>query len=134
MFKLNLFKKDKRPAEKATARGGAEVAASQKEASSRPAAKSADKYPLGIVIAPRITEKATRLTEAANQYVFEVADNANAYLIKRAVEGKYGVRVSKVNVLNQPGKKVRLGRQEGWRRGFRKAIVTLEKGQSIEFT
>ncbi|MFY9462332.1 MAG: 50S ribosomal protein L23 [Candidatus Sungiibacteriota bacterium] len=86
------------------------------------------------MILPRVTEKATRLIEGANQYTFEVSDKANADFIKRAVEGKYGVRVRKVNVLNQPGKKVRLGRQEGWRKGFKKAMVTLEHGQSIEFT
>lgn len=92
------------------------------------------KYPLAVLIAPRFTEKAVRLKETENQYVFEIADRANAAQTRRAVEQKYGVRVVRVNILNQPGKTVRVGRREGWRSGFKKAMVTVAKGQSIEFT
>ncbi|MBI5787100.1 MAG: 50S ribosomal protein L23 [Candidatus Niyogibacteria bacterium] len=145
MFKLNPFKKEKKPAfAKASADKPAEKSKTQPIASAKtekkePSLKASahapsGKYPLGVLILPRVTEKATRLIEGANQYTFEVSDKANADFIRRAVEGKYGVRVRKVNVLNQYGKKVRLGRQEGWRKGFKKAMVTLEKGQSIEFT
>ena len=132
---FNPFKKGKKPAEKSKTRPIAEPKAEKKEPLPTSRAKSpTGKYPLGVLILPRVTEKATRLIEKANQYTFEVSDKANADFIRRAVEGKYGVRVEKVNVLNQPGKKVRLGRHEGWRKGFKKAMVTLEKGQSIEFT
>ena len=138
---FNPFKTGKKPAEKPKSRPSTSVKTEKKE--SLPAQAGAHearaksptgKYPLGVLILPRVTEKATRLIEKANQYTFEVSDKANADFIRRAVEGKYGVRVEKVNVLNQPGKKVRLGRHEGWRKGFKKAMVTLEKGQSIEFT
>lgn len=89
-------------------------------------------YPLGVLITSRITEKATAVS-AVDQYVFVVAKSANAYTIKQAVEGKYGVHVKKVNVVNNHGKKVRLGRYEGWRSGFKKAYVTVAKGESITF-
>ncbi len=90
-------------------------------------------WPAGVIVAPRLTEKST-LIATINQYVFEVADKANAFMVKDAVQKKYGVKVKQVNILKSPGKKVRLGRQEGWRKGFKKAVVTLSKGQSIEFT
>ena len=95
---------------------------------------SAAAWPLGVLVVPRLTEKSTRLSETVNQYVFEVTDGVNTLRVKDAVEKKYGVKVKKVNMLNSPGKKVRLGRQVGWRKGFKKAIVTLEKGGKIEFT
>jgi len=145
MFKLNPFKKEKRPAlvtasaDKPAEKLKTRLTASAKTEKKEPLFKAnahapSGKYPLGVLISPRVTEKATRLIEKANQYVFEVSDKANADFIRRAVEGKYGVRVRKVNVLNQSGKKVRLGHQEGRRKGFKKAMVTLEKGQSIELT
>ena len=90
-------------------------------------------WPVGIVVAPRLTEKSTGLS-AIHQYVFEVADKVNAFMVKDAVQKKYGVKVKRVNMLKSPGKYVRLGRQTGWRKGFKKAVVTLSKGQSIEFT
>ena len=95
---------------------------------------SATSWPLGVLVVPRLTEKSTRLSETVNQYVFEVTDGVNTLRVKDAVEKKYGVKVKKVNMLNSPGKKVRLGRQVGGRKGFKKAIVTLEKGGKIEFT
>ncbi|MDO8561076.1 MAG: 50S ribosomal protein L23 [bacterium] len=130
---FNLFKKESdKPAVKPNPKP--RVKEEAKEVAVKVAPKTVfGKYPLGILIAPRITEKATML-QSNNQYVFEVSDNANASLIRRAVEGKYGVRVRGVNVLNQPGKKVKTGRREGWSKGFKKAIVSLEKGQTIDFT
>lgn len=95
---------------------------------------SAAAWPLGVLVIPRLTEKSTRLSGTLNQYVFEVADGVNTLRVKDAVEKKYAVKVKKVNMLNSPGKKVRLAQQVGWRKGFKKAIVTLAKGQSIEFT
>lgn len=95
---------------------------------------SSGPYPLGVLRAARITEKSTDLSQNLNKYVFETENNVNAYMIKSAVEKKYGVKVVKVNVLNQPGRKVRLGRQEGRVPGFKKAVVTLAKGNSIELT
>ena len=75
------------------------------------------------------------LTEA-NQYVFNVFPKANKIEIKRAVEKLYNVTVERVRVINIPPKKRRLGRTEGFRKGlktgYRKAIVALQKGQTID--
>src|SRR3954466_9618516 len=86
---------------------------------------------------PIITEKNTRLNED-RQYMFVVDRRANKTLIKEAVERAYNVKVSAVNTMNAPGK-VRArstrkqGRVYGERPGYKKAIVTLEPGNSIEF-
>lgn len=78
-----------------------------------------------------ITEKASKLAEI-NQYVFRVSDKANKQEISRAIESYYGVDVVGVNVTNMPGKRHRRGRGFAVRPGYRKAIVSIKKGQSIE--
>jgi large subunit ribosomal protein L23 len=81
---------------------------------------------------PIITEKNTRLSED-RQYMFVVDRRANKTLIKEAVERAYNVKVSAVNTMNAPGKLRRRGRVLGERPGYKKAIVTLEPGNAIEF-
>ncbi len=81
----------------------------------------------------RVTEKGTRLKEAANQYVFEVDGTANKLEIRRAVEERFKVKVAAVNTMVRPGKAKRLrtakyGRTPEWKR----AVVTLQPGQTIE--
>lgn len=85
----------------------------------------------GVLIFPHLTEKATALGKA-NAYVFSVAGQANKVGVKRAVEAQYGVAVGQVRILNMPGKERRRGRQIGWKPGFKKAIVKVKGGQSIE--
>ena len=85
----------------------------------------------GILEVPHITEKATDLSKL-NQYVFRVSKNANKVQIKMAVEDFYGVRVRRVRVINVPRKKKRLGKTEGFRKGYRKAVVRIQEGQKIE--
>jgi large subunit ribosomal protein L23 len=80
---------------------------------------------------PHITEKATELTEE-NQYMFRVSSRSNKIEIKQAVEDVYGVIVEKVRIINVPPKKRRLGKTQGWRKGYKKAIVKIKKGQEIE--
>ncbi|KKQ43575.1 MAG: 50S ribosomal protein L23 [Parcubacteria group bacterium GW2011_GWE2_37_8] len=80
---------------------------------------------------PLITEKSTHLAEN-NKYVFKVFDNANKTEIKRVVEKLYGVKVEAVNLLNMPGKKRRVGKTMGRQSGFKKAIISLPKGQKID--
>jgi len=80
---------------------------------------------------PHITEKATDLAKR-NQYVFKVLKDANKNQIKTAVEALYGVDVISVNIINVPRKKRRLGRIEGFRKGYKKAIVRIKEGQKIE--
>ncbi|MBI2038736.1 MAG: 50S ribosomal protein L23 [Candidatus Niyogibacteria bacterium] len=81
---------------------------------------------------PHITEKTARLAETGT-YVFRVASDAASPAIRKAVEELYRVRVRRVNVVSVPSRKVTYGRHPGRRPGFRKALVTLEKGQTIEF-
>ena len=84
-----------------------------------------------ILRSPHITEKATDLTES-NKYIFKVGPKANKIEVKKAVESNYGVEVSAVNVVNIHRKKRRVGRNIGWAKGYKKAIVTVKKGQKIE--
>lgn len=84
-----------------------------------------------IVREPHISEKSTNLAEK-NKYVFKVYENANKPEIKKSVEGIYGVDVLSVNIIKIPQKKRRMGKTEGFKKGFTKAIVTIKEGQKIE--
>ena len=84
-----------------------------------------------ILKQPHITEKATQLAEG-NKYVFQVYNSANKVEVKKIIEKMYGVKVEFVNILNVIGKKRRVGRSYGKQSGFKKAIVTLPKGQKID--
>jgi len=84
-----------------------------------------------ILRAPHITEKATDLVKK-NQYVFKVWPRANKVEIKKAIENLYGVEVVSVKIIKVPRKRRRLGRISGWRKGYKKAIVKIKKGQKIE--
>ena len=86
-----------------------------------------------VIIRPLLTEKNATLKENDNRVVFEVAPDANKIEIKKAVEEAFQVSVKSVNVLNVRGKLKRLGRKVGRRRDWKKAIVTLKEGSTIEF-
>jgi len=81
---------------------------------------------------PLITEKSAAL-QAEGKYAFEVAKEANKPLIKQAVEKAFNVKVTAVNVMTVPGKRRRLGRRELPAHSWKKAIVTLQPGDAIEF-
>ena len=81
---------------------------------------------------PLLTEKVAALQDARNQYAFVVDPSANKIEIKRAVELKYSVTVLDVNTMNVRGKVKRLGRFTGKRADWKKAVVTLKAGDSIE--
>ena len=85
------------------------------------------------ILAPVITEKATRLSEL-NKVVFRVAQDASKDEIAAAVEELFKVKVTKVNTLNVQGKTKRFRGILGKRSDFKKAIVTLAEGQSIDIT
>lgn len=89
------------------------------------------KFSYEAIKQPHISEKATYLAES-NQYTFKVAPNYNKHEIKNAVEGVYGVNVLSVNIIKIPAKKRRLGKTQGFRKAFKKAIVTIKEGQKIE--
>ena len=84
-----------------------------------------------VIKEPHITEKATLLAER-NEYVFKVYPSANKPEIKKAIEEIYGVKVEKVRIINVSRKKRRRGRVEGWKKGYKKAIVKVKEGQAIE--
>jgi len=81
---------------------------------------------------PLITEKSTLLKEQS-RYAFEVAPEANKRQIKEAVETAFKVKVVKVNVMRMPGKTRRIGRRQVLTPSWKKAVVTLQPGQKIEF-
>jgi len=84
-----------------------------------------------VLVKPQITEKASFLQEK-NQYIFQAFKTATKPEIKKAVEEVYGVNVEKVRIINVDRKRKRLGRTTGWKKGYKKAIVTIKKGQEIE--
>lgn len=86
---------------------------------------------LEILHSPHITEKATDATEL-NKYVFKVWEKTNKIAVKESIESIYGVDVLDVNIVNIHRKKRRVGKNIGWAKGYKKAIVTVKKGQKIE--
>jgi large subunit ribosomal protein L23 len=88
--------------------------------------------PYEVVLRPLLTEKGTRLKEEGNQYLFRVAKTANKVEIKHAIEQLFKVSVVAVRTVQLRGKVKRLGRFQGRRPDWKKAIVSLKEGQSIE--
>lgn len=86
----------------------------------------------GIVKRPHVTEKATVLQDIRNQFTFEVAPSANKREIRKAIETLFEVHVEAVNVMNVPGKERRILGRPGKTKGWRKALVTLRDGESID--
>ena len=85
-----------------------------------------------ILRSPHVTEKAGMLADKNNSYVFKVGSSVNKNAIKEAVQNLYGVAVDSVNIINIPKKARRVGRNEGFKPGFKKAIVKLVEGEKIE--
>lgn len=86
-----------------------------------------------ILRRPLVTEKGTFLKEKGNKVMFEVAKDANKIEIKKAVEEIYGVHVLDVHTMNVKGKAKRWGLRQYRRPDWKKAVVTLKPGESIEF-
>ncbi len=88
---------------------------------------------LDSIIRPIVTEKATILSEQ-NKTVFKVHKKANKINIKKNIEKLFKVNVIKINIINQKTKiKIKQGKKS-YKTGYKKAIVTLKKGQSIDLT
>jgi len=88
--------------------------------------------PRSIVRRALVSEKGTRLRESQNGFLFEVARDVNKIQIKHAIEAIFNVKVATVRTLRVHGKPKRLGRYAGHRPDWKKAVVTLKKGESIE--
>ena len=115
----------------AAARGGehAPAAEAPKPQPEKPHAPSI--HPADAFFAPILTEKASGLNERG-AYFFRVHRGVTKPAFARAVSRRYGVAVAAVRMLVMPGKTRVRGRITGWKPGFKKAIVTLKKGEKIE--
>jgi large subunit ribosomal protein L23 len=85
-----------------------------------------------VIKRPLITEHGALMREEHNQYFFEVAPEANKHEIRQAVEHFFGVKVTEVRTMNYRGKIKRMGRFQGKRADWKKAVVTLAKDDSID--
>ena len=131
---MSIFKKIlERKKKQEEPKGDKKIVEAKQEMGILPANKllGEKKVLVGIIRRPHITEK-TSDSVKHNKYVFIVGPGQNKHSIKRAVEIRYGAVVTSVNVVNMAGKERKRGRQIGWRPGYKKAIVTLKEGQSIE--
>ena len=86
---------------------------------------------LDIIVSPAVTEKATSLSEF-NKMVFKVRKDASKNLIKKSIEKIFKVNVIKINTINIKGKTKLVRGKKSIKAGYKKAIVTLKKGQSID--
>ena len=92
---------------------------------------------MGIIVKPLVTEKMTAITEKTNRFGFIVRPEANKLEIKKEVEALYNVTVVEVNTMRYAGKNksryTRSGLINGRTNAFKKAIVTLKEGDTIDF-
>ena len=88
---------------------------------------------LDTIISPNITEKSTSLSEF-NKVVFKVDRDANKKSIKKSIEKIFKVNVIKINTINSKGKSKIVRNRKTFKPGYKKAIVTLKKGQSIDLS
>lgn len=86
-----------------------------------------------VVKRPLFTEKGSSLKESQNKILVEVAKGANKTEIKSAMEEIFNVKVDKVSTINTSGKLKRQGRSVGRRPDRKKAIITLKKGEKLDF-
>jgi large subunit ribosomal protein L23 len=90
------------------------------------------KDPRTVLLRPLMTEKSMQQKDDLNTVAFEVATDANKVEIRHAVERVFNVKVASVRTASREGKWKRMGRFEGRRRGWKKAIVKLQPGHKIE--
>ena len=143
---FDRFKKTKKEAEKKTKKEEKETEAVREESKETEAKEKKeekfDKLPRRvekksfsdawhILESPHVTEKSGMLADR-NHYIFKVSSVANKHQIKKAVQDHYGVAVDRVTIVNIPRKARRVGRSQGFKAGYKKAMVKLEKGEKIE--
>lgn len=87
-----------------------------------------------VLIAPILSEKSVIIKDAENRYTFRVNPKSNKTEIKKAIETLFKVKVTAVRTANLPGKLHRVGRHEGYRSDWKKAVVTVKAGQKIDMT
>ena len=127
----NIFKKKKEPEGKQGTKKSKEVEVKGEIVIPKKERKVVIGEAYRVLKAPHITEKAADLAKK-NQYVFKISEKANKTEIKKAIENLYGVSVLAVRIIKIPKKLRRLGKQKGWKKGYKKAIIKIKKGQEIE--
>lgn len=109
--------------------------AKEKKEAATPAVENAkkivDRY-FDVIVKPVLTEKTMNLTKQQNKVTVVVNSKSSKEEIKDAFEAIFGVKVAKVNVINVRPKAKRMGRYEGQVSGYKKAIVKLAEGQSLD--
>ena len=88
---------------------------------------------MSVLIAPHVTEKTSLAMQNHNQYTFRVRRDATKTDIARAIELMFDVKVAGVQVVNEPGKARRLGKRVGRTQDWKKAYVSLNPGQTIDY-
>ena len=88
---------------------------------------------LDTIISPNITEKSTTMSDF-NKFVFKVDKKANKKSIKKNIEKIFKVKVIKINTINIKGKTKLVKNKKSYKSGYKKAIITLKKGQSINLS
>lgn len=83
-----------------------------------------------VLVKPLVTEKGAHFA-TEGKYLFEVAADTNKVEIKKAIEDVYGIKPTDVNVMNVLGKSKRFGRIKGKRKDWKKAVITLPEGKTI---
>jgi large subunit ribosomal protein L23 len=91
-----------------------------------------NRAPRDVIIRPLMTEKSMRLKDEQNTVTFQVRPDANKVEVRRAVEAVFNVKVADVRTASYEGKLKRMGRHQGRRADWKKAIVTLQPGHKIE--
>jgi large subunit ribosomal protein L23 len=88
---------------------------------------------MGVLLAPHVTEKTSQAMQNGNQYTFRVRRDADKPEIKAAVQMMFDVKVTSVQVVNEPGKSRRFGKTPGRTQNWKKAYVRLAQGQAIDY-
>ncbi|MEI6510676.1 MAG: 50S ribosomal protein L23 [Candidatus Uhrbacteria bacterium] len=109
----------------------AETDGAKKKPAAKKTAKVIPSDLSGVVLRPLVTEKAA-IVAHGGQYTFVVATKSNRVQVKSAIRAMYGILPESVNIQNMRGKVVRFGRSNGQRASWKKAIVTLPKGKTID--
>lgn len=85
-----------------------------------------------VIVAPIVTEKSMNLTQTQNKITLKVKKEANSLEIKRAFEAIFNKKVEKVNIVNVRARAKRVGRYSGFTSAYKKAIITLKKGETLD--
>ena len=120
------------PAEVKAEKNTEKKQAAKKETAPTKSAKTKSTFHLAeVILHPVVTEKSATLA-SSGKYIFAIDRKANKIQVKSAIKAMYGITPVSVNIQNMKGKKVRFGRRFGKRKDWKKAIVTLPAGKTID--